>query len=74
MNFTLTKPLNQNKMTKHKKVTWECLSCGNQHESYSNRRWDMQVCECGKSGFDLEEFYSRTMGEIRIIKEEELEK
>jgi hypothetical protein len=34
----------------------------------------MQVCECGKSGFDLEEFYSRTMGEIRIIKEEELEK
>jgi len=60
-------------MEKHKKVTWECVSCGNQHESYSNRRWDMQVCECGKSGLDLEEFYSRTMGEIKIVKEETIE-
>lgn len=63
-----------NKMTKHRKVTWECVSCGKQHESYSNRRWEMQICECGKSGLDLEEFYSRTMGKIRIIKEEELKK
>jgi hypothetical protein len=31
----------------------------------------MQVCECGKSGLDLEEHYSRVMGEIKIIKEEE---
>jgi hypothetical protein len=34
----------------------------------------MQVCECGKSGYDLEEFYSRTMGDIKIIKEEEYQK
>jgi hypothetical protein len=34
----------------------------------------MQVCECGKSGYDLEEFYSRTMGGIKIIKEEEYQK
>jgi len=60
-------------MKKHKKVTWECVSCKKQHESYSNKRWNMQVCECGKSGYDLEEFYSRTMGEIKIIKEEVFE-
>jgi hypothetical protein len=57
-------------MGKYKKVTWECLSCNKQHESYSHKRWNMQVCECGKSGYDLEEHYSRTMGEIKIIKEE----
>jgi hypothetical protein len=34
----------------------------------------MQVCECGKSGYDLEEHYSRTMGDVRIIKEEEFKK
>jgi hypothetical protein len=34
----------------------------------------MQVCECRKSGYDLEEFYSRTMGDIKIIKEEEYQK
>lgn len=73
MNNITKKLLTQNKMTKHRKVTWECGNCGNQHESYSNRRWDMQVCECGKSGLDLEEFYSRTMGEIKIIKEENID-
>jgi hypothetical protein len=57
-------------MGKHKKVTWECLSCNKQHESYSHKRCNMQVCECVNSGYDLEEHYSRTMGEIKIIKEE----
>jgi hypothetical protein len=33
----------------------------------------MQVCECGKSGYDLEEFYSRTMGPVKIIKTEQIE-
>lgn len=57
-------------MKKHKKITWECVNCGKQHESFSDRKWDMQVCECGQSGLDLEEYYSRVMGEIKIIKEE----
>ena len=61
-------------MKTYKKVTWDCLSCNKQHESQSNKRWDMQVCECGKSGYDLEEYYARTMGEIKIIKEEVFEK
>lgn len=32
----------------------------------------MQVCECGKSGYDLEEYYSRTMGKLKVIKIEEI--
>jgi hypothetical protein len=54
------------------KVIWECGECGNLHESFSNKRWDMQVCECGASGYDLEEFYSRTMGPVKIIKTEQI--
>ena len=55
---------------KYKKVTWECGSCNKQYESFSNKRWDMQVCECGKSGYDLEEYYARTMGNVKVLKEE----
>lgn len=54
----------------HRKVTWECVSCKKQYESFSNKRWDMQVCECGKSGYDLEEHYARIFGDIKIVKEE----
>jgi hypothetical protein len=57
----------------YKKVTWECNECNKLHESYSNKRWDMQVCECGKTGYDLEEFYSRIMGNVKVIKEETFE-
>ena len=53
--------------TKHKKVIWECLECGNQCTSYSNKRHDMQICECGKSGYDLEEHYARVKGNLKII-------
>ena len=51
----------------YKKVTWECGECKTQHESFSNIRWDMQICDCGKSGYDLEEHYSRTMGSVKLI-------
>ena len=56
----------------YKKVTWECGECKTQHESFSNRRWDMQICDCGKSGYDLEEYYSKTMGSVKLIMEETL--
>lgn len=32
----------------------------------------MQICDCGKSGYVLEEHYSRTMGSVKLIKEETL--
>ena len=57
-------------MEKYIKVIWECGHCNKIHESVSNKRWDMQICECGQSGYDLEEHYSRTMGDVKIIKEE----
>jgi len=58
---------------KYKKITWKCGVCDSIQESYSNRRWDMDICKCGQSGMDLEESYSRQMGEIIIVKEEILE-
>jgi uncharacterized phosphosugar-binding protein len=58
---------------KYKKITWKCGVCDSIQESYSNRRWDMDVCKCGHSGMDLEEWYSREMGGVIIIKEEILE-
>jgi len=57
----------------HRKITWKCDMCESIQTSYSNKRWDMDVCKCGKSGYDLEEFYSRTMGKISIISEEEIQ-
>ena len=56
----------------HRKITWKCDLCESIQTSYSNKRWDMDVCKCGKSGYDLEEWYSRTMGKISIISEEEI--
>lgn len=57
----------------YKKITWKCGLCYSIQESFSNRRWDMDVCKCGQSGMDLEEFYSREMGKVIIIKVEILE-
>lgn len=54
------------------RVTWKCGKCGSIQESYSHKRWEMDVCECGHSGYDLEPWYSRTMGNVIIIKEEVL--
>ena len=57
----------------YKKITWKCGKCDSIQESFSNRRWDMDMCECGHSGLDLEEYYSRSLGSVIIIKEEILE-
>ena len=56
------------------KITWECGKCGDVKESCSWKRWEMDVCKCGASGMDLEEWYSRSMGCPKIIKREEIEK
>ncbi len=63
----------EEKKSNHRKITWECELCNSVQTSYSNKRWDMDVCECGKSGYDLEEWYSRTMGKIKIISEEKID-
>lgn len=51
------------------KQKWKCGDCNSVQVSDSKKRHDMQVCECGKSGYDLEEFYSRGFGKIIMINE-----
>lgn len=53
------------------KITWKCKKCEDVRESYSWKRWEMDICRCGESGIDLEEWYMRSMGCPEIIKREE---
>lgn len=54
------------------KLTWKCGKCGDIVESYSFKRWDMDVCKCGESGIDLEDWYQRNFGCPVEIKREEI--
>ncbi len=58
---------------KYFKVTWKCGYCQSIQESFSNVRWKMDMCECGKSGYDLEPFYARIVGEVVELNREEIE-
>jgi hypothetical protein len=49
-------------------LTWSCGICNDVVESYSNRRHDMNMCKCGKSGVDLELWHQRNMGEVKELK------
>ncbi len=69
----MSKERNDNEGITPVKVTWECGKCGSVQESYSDRRWEMDVCECGHSGYDLEMWYSRSMGAVKILKTEQIE-
>lgn len=44
------------------KIKWQCTLCDDIVESDSKVTHQMDVCKCGKTGFDLEEGYSRGMG------------
>lgn len=48
--------------------TWVCDSCGAIHTSDSSETHNLTMCKCGKSGYDLEEFYSRTLGDMSVLK------
>jgi len=54
------------------KLIWKCKKCGDVQTSYSNRRHDMQMCKCGQSGVDLEEWYQRNIGSIEEVSREEI--
>lgn len=45
-------------------LTWKCGECNSEQTSYSDVRWSMQTCSCGKSAVDLEEHYQRGFGSI----------
>ncbi len=50
------------------KVFWKCNYCNDVVVSDSKKSHEMDYCKCGKSAMDLEEVYSRQMGDIKIIK------
>ena len=47
--------------------TWICNECEVINVSDSSITHNMTMCECGKSGYDLEEEYSRTLGNILVV-------
>lgn len=46
------------------KVTWVCKYCNDIVVSNSKERHQMDYCKCKKSAMDLEEHYSRHIGNI----------
>lgn len=41
---------------------WICTKCNDLKYSRSDRRWEMDICGCGHSAVDKEEWYSRILG------------
>lgn len=56
------------------RLIWECNLCKDVVISYSFLRHDMNFCECGKTGVDLEEHYQRSQGEPNVISRKSKEK
>jgi len=50
------------------KIIWKCKLCNSIQESSSSISHMMDVCKCKQSTMDLEEGYSRSSGDIEIIK------
>lgn len=46
---------------------WECEYCKDVVISYSSLKHDMNYCECGKTGVDLESSYQRGVGKPKEI-------
>ena len=60
--FLIHKIMGEKKESSYVRLIWECSFCRQVLISYSNKRHEMDVCNCGKSGVDLEEFYQRDSG------------
>lgn len=54
-------------------LIWKCKKCGDILVSRSDKRHDMNVCKCGQSGVDLEQWYQRNMGSIEPLNEKKIE-
>lgn len=53
------------------RLIWKCSYCKDVVISYSNISHEMNVCECCKSGVDLENGYQRGFGDIEEISRKE---
>ena len=49
------------------RLIWKCQECSDIVVSYSHLRHDMNICECGVSGVDLEDGYGRFMGVVEEL-------
>lgn len=50
-------------------LVWTCLKCGDIKVSNNHRHHELNMCKCGSSGVDYEEYYTRILGlTSRIIK------
>ena len=49
------------------RLIWKCSICDDVIISYSHLRHDMNICECGESGVDLEQSYQRCVGKVEEI-------
>lgn len=49
------------------RLKWQCEICKDIKTSYSHKRHDMNMCKCGKSGVDLEEWYQRNIGKVKEL-------
>jgi len=49
------------KMKFKKYIKYKCPHC-NRVFVCTDDRWDMRMCDCGKSGVDLETYYTRFIG------------
>jgi len=58
---------------KSTRLIWQCPKCSDVVLSYSHLRHDMNTCDCGATSVDLEEHYSRTIGEPVVISQKVLE-
>lgn len=56
------------------RIYWHCNECGKEYVSNSKIRNNMDICSCGHSGVDVEEFYQRSFGYVIIDKVEKVEK
>ena len=56
------------------RLIWQCNNCKDVVVSYSNIRHQMDECDCGKSYVDLEQYYQRNGGSVKIISKKVLEK
>jgi len=45
-------------------MEWKCGECSTWNISDTERTHQMDICQCGKSGVDLEEHLTRTIGNI----------
>jgi hypothetical protein len=51
-----------------KVIVWKCHKCKEINVSRAREHHNMDICRCKQSGIDLEEYCTRIMGSVKILK------